>query len=94
MDKMVTLRPGYVAQLYSRYDWPGLSSVGKLETIREDLTRFLDTINCAFDKSRILEAPALHKSREVGLVWDQELRKKVAELDKLAFVKYGYDLGV
>ncbi len=90
MARMTEDYPGYVTRLYSRYGNLGEGAALKLENIRVELCDLLTELGFVFNRERIQNEPDFHISKKLPIEWDPVLRARVAELDRPAFVRYGY----
>src|ERR1700722_13221515 len=55
-------RPGFVTEMYGWYVRPGIGFVGKMESIRQDLTKAFSLMKIEVDASRILSMPVQNES--------------------------------
>jgi hypothetical protein len=85
-------RPGYVTEMYGWYVRPGISFVGKLECLPQDLIKAFALMKLDVDLKRISgvseanESPASIPMPE----WDPELRKQTLRLEYAGYVRFGY----
>ena len=83
--------PGYVADLYSSYTGPLVQYIGKQENLTEDLISVLKLLELKFSEDRIRKQEKINISNtSEELVWDEDLRKMVLQLEYPGLVRYGY----
>jgi hypothetical protein len=89
---VVTARPGYVTELYSRYTDERIDFVGKQESLVDDFIFVLNELNVSFDEQQIRDlAPVnVSKTSKERVQWDPQLRDLVTRLEYPALVRYGY----
>ncbi|MEL6519801.1 MAG: hypothetical protein AAFQ66_02490 [Pseudomonadota bacterium] len=84
--------PGYATRLFGQYRAIGPAHVLKNETLAEDLCHALTAYGLPHDRERIMTAGRVGESPSQQIEWDPALRQKVRDLDRAAFVEYGYEL--
>ena len=85
-------RPGFVSELFAQYAQPGISFIGKQESLTDDLIRVLRQLNLSFDEQRVREyAPLNVSSRDQATSLPQPLQAELERLEYVALIRYGYD---
>lgn len=89
---VVRARPGYVSEMLFSYTKPGISFIGKTESLRDDLGYVLDLLGLEYDREAIKEAPRknVSKTNPTKVEWDPDLRAAVMRLELPALVHFGY----
>jgi hypothetical protein len=84
-------RPGFVTELFGWYVRPGISFVGKMENLQQDLARVFSLMKFDVDplilsKARQNETPSSIPKPE----WDPALKRETFRLEYAGYVRYGY----
>jgi len=85
-------RPGFVTEMYSWYVRPGVTFVGKTESLQRDLLRAFSLMNLPVDRQFVLDFPRQNESpAHIPMPeWDPELRRETLRLEYAGYVRYGY----
>ena len=88
---VIRARPGYVSELYFAFAKPGISFIGKTETLKADLESVLRHLELPYDPES-LDSPRANQSAPPSeeIIWDSELRRLVTLLELPAIVHFGY----
>jgi hypothetical protein len=92
MHNLNRKRPGYVTEMYGWYIRPGVSFVGKMEKLPQDLAKAFSLMNLDFSEDKIRgverqnESPAHIAKPE----WDPAVKKETLRLEYATYVRYGY----
>ncbi len=90
---------GFYSWLYERMYGDGTGvTIGRMETLREDLARFLETIGVRLDSDRaayLAQQPPLNASSHApyASLYDDKLRDFIAEKDAPVITRHGYAFG-
>jgi hypothetical protein len=92
IHNVVQKRPGYVTELYYSYTKPGISFIGKNESLVDDLIYALDSVELSYDVDRIRNLGRVNVSETDSseIKWDEELRRTVIALELPSLVHFGY----
>ena len=92
VSNVVKQHPGYVSRLLFAYTKPGISFIGRTESIREDLTYLLDLLALPYDRTTIAKSRKMNVSKtyDTEIQWDSELKKIVMKLELPALLSFGY----
>jgi len=76
------------------YTLPSVDSVGKQESLTEDLIKALHRMNLDFDESLVRDAAPVIASRgdRKQIDWDPDLRGRVVQVEQVAIRRFGYEL--
>jgi hypothetical protein len=85
-------RPGFVTEMYGWYVRPGVTYVGKLETLTDDFLKACAMMRLSVDEQRVREYP--HRNESPAEIpkpeWDPELRRETLRLEYPGYVRFGY----
>ena len=89
---VVRARPGYVSELFYAYTKPGISFIGKTETLCEDMLTVLNHLGFSVDSTALTRAGKENASARSpdDLVWDNDLKRLVMQLELPALVHFDY----
>lgn len=89
---VIKKRPGYVSELFFSYTKPGISMIGRIEHLREDLEYILSFINLKFDKKDLLTSSKINVSKTPSdeIEWDPKLKAMIKNIELPAFIHFGY----
>jgi hypothetical protein len=89
---VISARPGFVTELFSMYDQPGLDFVGHQETLADDLVRVLQKLQIEFDEARLraFEPTNVSSKTRDPIDWDPETRHELEKTEYAALLRYGY----
>ncbi|MEM6552396.1 MAG: hypothetical protein AAF750_09760 [Planctomycetota bacterium] len=89
---VMAARPGFVSELYFSYARPGISFVGRMESLSDDLVRVLTHLGLDFDESALRGLGHQNRSRSASkpIEWDPEVRATAMRLELPALTHYGY----
>lgn len=88
---VIEREPGFVSKLYSTYQHPTVSFVGKQESLVDDLIGMLQRLDLEFDEERIRSFRKVNKSAStVKPDWDPSLREEMIKLEYSSMKRYGY----
>lgn len=92
VSNVVHARPGYVSELYYAFTKPGISFIGKTESLREDLQYVLDARGLEYSYESIYQKPRVNVSKAVPekIEWDPQLKRTVTLLELPALIHFGY----
>ena len=85
-------RPGYVTEMYGWYVRPGISFVGKMESLQEDLIKAFSLMKLDIDTTKIASFPKQNESLShiPKPEWDPALKKQTLRLEYAGYVRFGY----
>lgn len=91
--RVIEGRPGYVSEMYSWYDRPGVRFVGRQERLSDDLVEVLRILDLDFDEELIRSFKPLHVSPPPRrpIRWTPDLLSRVQRLEHASMVRYGYE---
>jgi len=91
---VLRVRPGYVTELYSSYAKPGISFIGKTESLVEDLIKVLTHLDLDFDEDKIRAEPKKNVSKTKAdlIEWDESVKEAVIVSEMNSILTYGYDV--
>lgn len=94
VEEVVDRFPGNVSALYDYCTLPSADSVGKQESLTEDLIKALHRMNLDFDESLVRDAAPVIASRgdRKQIDWDPDLRERVVQVEQVAIRRFGYEL--
>ena len=89
---VIRARPGYVSELYFSFTKPGISYIGKTESLTDDITTVLEALGLPFDRESVRRTPKANVSKTPPeeVRWDEELRQTVIRLELPAMIHFGY----
>ena len=92
MRNIVERYPGYVTELFGLYTQPGISYIGKQESLTDDLVHVLKHLNINFDEQQVRDMKPQNVSRapKAPIAWDPALKSQVERLEYAGLVRYGY----
>lgn len=92
VENVIHVRPGYVSELFYSYTKPGISFIGKTENLREDTFFVLNKLGFSISSVSLnqLEKVNASKTPAEEVVWDEELRRVVMQLELPALIHFGY----
>lgn len=92
VQNVINARPGYVSELYFSYVKPGMSFVGKIENLKEDLLAVMAMRKLTINKASVESAKPANASKipSQPIEWDPELRNTVIQLELPALIHFGY----
>jgi hypothetical protein len=87
-------RPGYVTEMYGWYTQPGVTFVGKMERLPQDLLKPFSLMKLEVDEKRLLAIPRQNESpdRFARPQWDPQLREETLRLEYAGYIRYGYSV--
>jgi len=85
-------RPGFVTEMYGWYVRPGVTFVGKMESLQQDLLKAFALMNLEVDEHRVFDFPPKNESpAHIPMPeWDPELRRETLRLEYPGYVRFGY----
>lgn len=83
--------PGFVSRMYDRYDSVDGMTVLRLETIRTEFPEFLRRTGARFNETKVKSHTAVNVSKRTQTEWTPALRGRIYDLERPAFVRYGYE---
>lgn len=85
-------RPGFVTELFYSYTKPGISYIGKTETLVDDLIAVLRELNVTFDEAAVRGTGKVNvsKSPRDAVQWDPKVREMAMRLELPAITRFGY----
>ncbi|MGB0241493.1 MAG: hypothetical protein ACPGIH_11740 [Verrucomicrobiales bacterium] len=91
IESVIEIAPGFVSKLYSLYQHPSVSFVGKQETLTEDLISVLEQLELPFDRDRLINFGKVNRSvSKEAPQWDPDLKSEILRLEYPALKQYGY----
>jgi hypothetical protein len=89
-------RPGFVTEMYGWYVRPGVTFVGKQESLKRDLLEAFALMKLPIDPARIDEVQPQNETDKTIAApeWDPALRKETLRFEYTGYIRYGYQLPV
>ncbi len=92
VSNVTVKRPGYVSEMYGWYTKPQMDFVGKQEQLVDDFITVLQIMNVDFNEELVRNYGKVGVSPEPEkkIIWQDELKKKVALYEYAGMIRYGY----
>lgn len=89
---VIRKRPGYVSEFFFSYTKPGISFIGKTESLVDDLIEVLKLQGLKFDEAKIrgVERVNVSKTNPAEIQWDPQLKTTVTRLELPALIHFDY----
>jgi hypothetical protein len=89
---VIAARPGFITELYSTYDQPGINFVGHQESLADDLVRVLRQLPLDFDEQRLraFTPTNVSSASRDPIQWEPETRRELEKTEYAALLRYGY----
>lgn len=92
MENIIDKFPGFLSYMFANYTLPEwVDFVGKQESLREDLEKVLEILNCDYDRDIIYSHPKQRVTKGHDVSWDKDLKKEMKRLEYSIYRRFGYE---
>lgn len=89
---VIATRPGYVSELYYSYTKPGITYIGKMETLADDLIKILRLIGHDVDEHTVkgFDRTNVSPREPQPIAWDADVLAAAKVVEMPALLHFGY----